>query len=72
MLQTRENYEKHMFLTPLVQEMALRVIINLKFPTFHQIDRLILELKLPPTDAYYKLKHIVDEVNGLLRYIDIA
>ena len=58
-----------MFLT---QEMALRVIINLKFPTFHQIDRLILELKLPPTDAYYKLKHIVDEVNGLLRYIDIA
>lgn len=41
------------------------------FPIFHQIDRLILELKLPPTDAYYKLKHIVDEVNGLLRYIDI-
>ena len=35
---------------------------------FDQIDRLILELKLPPTDAYYKLKHIVDEVNGLLRY----
>lgn len=32
-----------------------------------QIDRLILELKLPPTDAYYKLKHIVDEVNSLLR-----
>ena len=35
---------------------------------FNKIDRLILELKLPPTDAYYKLKHIVDEVNGLLRY----
>lgn len=34
----------------------------------YQIDRLILELKLPPADAYYKLKHIVDEVNGLLRY----
>lgn len=33
----------------------------------YQIDRLILELKLPPADAYYKLKHIVDEVNGLLR-----
>ena len=33
----------------------------------YQIDRLILELKLPPGDAYYKLKHIVDEVNGLLR-----
>ncbi|KAM6399367.1 116 kDa U5 small nuclear ribonucleoprotein component-like [Rhynochetos jubatus] len=31
-----------------------------------KIDRLILELKLPPTDAYYKLRHIVDEVNGLI------
>ena len=25
-----------------------------------------MELKLPPTDAYFKLKHIVDEVNSLL------
>ena len=33
-----------------------------------QIDRLLLELKLPPSDAYFKLKHIVDEVNSLLRY----
>jgi len=32
-----------------------------------QIDRLILELKLPPADAYFKLKHIVDEVNSLLK-----
>ncbi|PFX21377.1 116 kDa U5 small nuclear ribonucleoprotein component-like [Stylophora pistillata] len=43
-----------------VQErLAVTVCIN-------KIDRLMLELKLPPTDAYYKLKHIVDEVNGLL------
>ena len=33
----------------------------------NKIDRLILELKLPPVDAYYKLRHIVDEINGLLR-----
>ena len=39
---------------------------------FFQIDRLMLELKLPPTDAYYKLKHIVDEVNGLLRYCTVC
>lgn len=32
----------------------------------NKIDRLILELKLPPVDAYFKLRHIVDEVNGLL------
>lgn len=44
-----------------VQErLAVTVCIN-------KIDRLILELKLPPTDAYYKLRHIVDEVNGLIR-----
>ncbi|KAH8347169.1 hypothetical protein KR059_006083 [Drosophila kikkawai] len=43
-----------------VQErQAITVCIN-------KIDRLILELKLPPQDAYFKLKHIVEEVNGLL------
>lgn len=49
-----------------VQErLAVTVCIN-------KIDRLILELKLPPTDAYYKLRHIVDEVNGLIRYRDLG
>ena len=33
----------------------------------NKIDRLILELKLPPTDAYYKLRHILEEINSLLR-----
>ncbi|KAK7167517.1 hypothetical protein R3I94_001798 [Phoxinus phoxinus] len=43
-----------------VQErLAITICIN-------KVDRLIVELKLPPTDAYYKLRHIVDEVNGLL------
>ncbi|CAL8073399.1 unnamed protein product [Calicophoron daubneyi] len=32
----------------------------------NKIDRLVLELKLPPTDAYYKIKHIIDEVNSIL------
>lgn len=31
-----------------------------------KLDRLILELKLPPTDAYYKLRHTIDEVNALI------
>lgn len=45
-----------------VQErLAITICIN-------KVDRLIVELKLPPTDAYYKLRHIVDEVNGMLRY----
>jgi len=32
-----------------------------------KVDRLIVELKLPPDDAYYKLRRIVDEVNLLVR-----
>ena len=42
------------------EHLAITICIN-------KIDRLILELKLPPVDAYYKLRHIVDEINGLLR-----
>ena len=34
----------------------------------NKIDRLILELKLPPNDAYHKIKHILDEVNQLIMY----
>ncbi|XP_057292851.1 116 kDa U5 small nuclear ribonucleoprotein component-like [Hydractinia symbiolongicarpus] len=41
------------------EKVAITICIN-------KIDRLILELKLPPADAYYKLKHIIDEVNSLL------
>ena len=41
------------------EKLAITICIN-------KIDRLVFELKLPPTDAYYKLRHIIDEVNGLL------
>lgn len=40
---------------------------KLRYLLFQQIDRLILELKLPPQDAYFKLKHIIEEVNSILR-----
>ncbi|KAF2772093.1 P-loop containing nucleoside triphosphate hydrolase protein [Teratosphaeria nubilosa] len=43
---------KHAVLTGL----PLVLLIN-------KMDRLILELKLPPSDAYFKLKHVVEEVN---------
>lgn len=43
----------------LQEKLALTVCIN-------KIDRLILELKLPPLDAYYKLRHIIEEINGLI------
>jgi len=40
------------------ERLAITLCIN-------KIDRLIVELKLPPTDAYYKLRHIIDEVSPL-------
>lgn len=30
------------------------------------IDRLILELRLPPADAYHKLRHTIEEVNAIV------
>ncbi|KAL2353148.1 116 kda u5 small nuclear ribonucleoprotein-like protein component [Cryomyces antarcticus] len=32
----------------------------------NKMDRLILELKLPPADAYFKLKHVIEEVNTVI------
>ena len=31
-----------------------------------KVDRLIVELKLPPADAYYKIRHTIHEVNSLV------
>lgn len=33
----------------------------------NKIDRLILELKLPPQDAYYKIRQILDEINSIIK-----
>jgi 116 kDa U5 small nuclear ribonucleoprotein component len=32
-----------------------------------KVDRLITELKIPPTDAYFKLRHIIEECNQLMQ-----
>ena len=42
-----------------LEDLPLTLIIN-------KMDRLILELKLPPTDAYFKLKHVIEEVNTVI------
>lgn len=41
------------------ERLAVTICIN-------KIDRLMLELKLPPTDAYFKLRQIIDEVNSII------
>lgn len=43
----------------LQEGLALTLLIN-------KVDRLILELKLPPSDAYYKLRHTVDSCNAII------
>ncbi|KAF5658964.1 elongation factor 2 [Fusarium heterosporum] len=42
-----------------LEDIPLTLVIN-------KMDRLILELKLPPKDAYFKLKHVVEEVNTII------
>lgn len=32
----------------------------------NKIDRLVLELKLPPSEAYYNIKNVIDTVNSLI------
>ena len=32
----------------------------------NKIDRLILEMRLPPADAYLKIRHTLEEINGIL------
>lgn len=40
--------------------LAITLVIN-------KMDRLILELKLPPNDAYFKIRHTIEEVNTVIR-----
>lgn len=42
-----------------LEDIPMTLIIN-------KMDRLILELKLPPNDAYFKLKHVIEEVNTII------
>jgi U5 small nuclear ribonucleoprotein component len=35
----------------------------------NKIDRLILELRVPPVDAYYKIRHTLEEVNNIIAYV---
>lgn len=33
----------------------------------NKIDRLILELRIKPADAFYKIKHTIEEINTFIR-----
>ncbi|KZT27554.1 Calreticulin-domain-containing protein [Neolentinus lepideus HHB14362 ss-1] len=36
----------------------------------NKIDRLILELRIPPADAFYKIKHTIEEINTFISTIN--
>jgi 116 kDa U5 small nuclear ribonucleoprotein component len=44
----------------LQEGIAITVVVN-------KIDRLILELRIKPSDAYYKIKHCIEEINTFIR-----
>ncbi|KAH9996535.1 Calreticulin family-domain-containing protein [Russula vinacea] len=47
----------------LQEDLPITLVVN-------KIDRLILELRLPPTDAFYKIKHTIEEINTYISGID--
>ncbi|KAJ3679071.1 hypothetical protein LUZ60_017082 [Juncus effusus] len=50
-------------------ERAIRHAIQEGLPivvVINKVDRLITELKLPPNDAYFKLRHTIDQINDLI------
>ena len=54
-MMTTERVIKH----ALANQVAITVLVN-------KVDRLILELKLPPQDAYFKLIHTIEEINTII------
>eukprot|EP00842_Homolaphlyctis_polyrhiza_P004068 jgi/Hompol1/4662/HPOL_003823-RA len=54
MANTRRMVEQLLF-----EKLPFVLVVN-------KVDRLILELKLPPSDAYFKLLHTIEEVNSLM------
>ena len=52
-------------------ELLIKQIVSEGLPLtlcITKVDRLIVELKLPPKDAYYKLLHLIEAVNQILTH----
>ncbi|OCF30617.1 U5 small nuclear ribonucleoprotein component [Kwoniella heveanensis BCC8398] len=45
------------------EKLKLTLVVN-------KMDRLILELRLPPSEAFFKIKHTIEEVNSIIASID--
>ena len=51
---------EHIIRHALQENIKITLVVN-------KIDRLILELRIPPADAYYKIKHTIEEINTFIR-----
>jgi U5 small nuclear ribonucleoprotein component len=51
-------------------EALLKYCVTQRIPmtlVINKVDRLIVELKIPPADAYHKLRHTIEEINTLMK-----
>lgn len=54
------TYRDHIIISDLLR-------LNVPFVvSLNKIDRLIMELKLPPADAYHKMQNIIDDLNSFI------
>ncbi|VDB91599.1 unnamed protein product [Peniophora sp. CBMAI 1063] len=54
---------EHIIRHALQENIKITLVVN-------KIDRLVLELRIPPADAYYKIKHTIEEINTFISGID--
>ncbi|KAK7686621.1 hypothetical protein QCA50_010221 [Cerrena zonata] len=54
---------EHIIRHALQENVKITLVVN-------KLDRLILELRLKPSDAYYKIKHTIEEINVLISNIN--
>ena len=53
---------EHILRHALQEGVKITLVVN-------KIDRLILELRIKPADAYYKIKHTIEEINTFIRSV---
>lgn len=53
---------EHLIRHAIQENIKMTLVVN-------KIDRLILELRIKPADAYYKIKHTIEEVNTFIRFV---
>jgi len=56
-------YVERLITQAIREQLPIVIVLN-------KLDRLVLELKLPPSDAYYKIKHTLDDINAVIKRLE--